>query len=533
MIKYINNKIVKITAVALTLLVLSVSCEDILDQQPISEIGPKNFWKNNTDAASGVAAIYDGMQEAYSQKYFLWGEFRSDNHVQSSQGSAAQNLSELVLQDLSDGNSQALRWGALYQMINRANQAIKNIPTITGYDKNLLAEAYALRAFAYFDVTRVWGSAPLFTEPTEGIVGVQKPRTDAITIINEVVIPDMLKAEELMAAFSNDFRFSKSSILAMQAEVYMWLQDYDKAKIALDKIVALGEHSLVKTVDAWVDLFYNNLPVAAVPDGRGKIQTGPELMLSIKYDLAEARDNDRGDFANRSGIMGLFFAGIPSYYISPVLELKWQDKFPIDSLGWVTKYPDVDPAVNRTVTYTDENGVLQDSLAPVYGDWRYFACREGGFEAFGSRELGEARVAKWNQTNYNRNFDDTDIVLYRYSGMLLLLAEAENQLGNTTRALELVNEVRAARLLPLVTTEEFGVDTEARESYILDERQLELLGEAKRWWDLRRTNKAMEVLNPILDTIEGGVQLTKERLLFPVFIDHLIENPLLEQTPGY
>lgn len=94
MIKYINNKIVKITAVALTLLVLSVSCEDILDQQPISEIGPKNFWKNNTDAASGVAAIYDGMQEAYSQKYFLWGEFRSDNHVQSSQGSAAQNLSE-------------------------------------------------------------------------------------------------------------------------------------------------------------------------------------------------------------------------------------------------------------------------------------------------------------------------------------------------------------------------------------------------------------------------------------------------------
>lgn len=142
-------------------------------------------------------------------------------------------------------------------------------------------------------------------------------------------------------------------------------------------------------------------------------------------------------------------------------------------------------------------------------------------------------MAKYNKTNYSPNFDDTDIPVYRYAGMLLLLAEAENRLGNISKALELVNKVRSARLLPLVTDTEFGSTLEAREEYILDERQLELLGEGKRWWDLRRTDKAIEILNPVLSQTQGAMLLTNDRLLFPIYIQHLIENPLLEQNKGY
>lgn len=532
MIKFINIKIVKLTVLLFSIVVLSVSCSDILNEQPISEIGPENFWNTNNDAAAGVAAIYDGMQAAYGAKYFLWGEFRSDNYVLAPAG-ATQNNTEISTQNLTDGNAGASRWNLLYAMINRANQAIKNIPTIASYDQNLLAEAHAIRAFAYFDAVRVWGRAPLFTEPTEGLADIQKSQTDGTTIMNDVVIPDMLRAEELMSTLSSEFRFSKASIWAMHAEVYMWLQDYEKAKIALDNIVELGEHSLVDNVDDWIDLFYNNEPNSAVPDGRGKIQEGPELIFSIRYDISEDRDNPGVSFANRAGIMALFFSGIPQFFINPGLEKKWQEKFPIERTAWEEKYPGIDPPLERTVEYTDANGVLQDSIALVYGDFRYYYSREGQVESFGSKDIGEARVAKWNRTNYNRNFDDTDIVVYRYAGILLLLADAENQLGNTDRALELVNEIRTARLLPTVSIAEFGATVDERENYILEERQLELLGEGKRWWDLRRTDKALEILNPGLDTIPGGTQLTEERLLFPVYFEHLIENPLLEQTPGY
>lgn len=85
----------------------------------------------------------------------------------------------------------------------------------------------------------------------------------------------------------------------------------------------------------------------------------------------------------------------------------------------------------------------------------------------------------------------------------------------------------------MVKSEEFGANVEEREVYILDEKQLELLGEAERWWDLRRTQRALETLNPILDTLPGGIPLTEQQLLFPIFDDHLIENPLLEQNAGY
>jgi len=110
-----------------------------------------------------------------------------------------------------------------------------------------------------------------------------------------------------MSTFSSEFRFSRSSILALQAEVYMWLQDFAKAKEALDKIIELGEHSLVDNVDDWIDLFYNNLPNTAVPDGRGKIQEGPELMFSIRYDISEDRDNPGDNFANRARSSRIFW----------------------------------------------------------------------------------------------------------------------------------------------------------------------------------------------------------------------------------
>ncbi len=518
--QYINKiKWFRNAALILSVLVLSVSCEDILDEQPISEISPANFWQNNSDALAGIIGVYDGMQPAYRQNHFLWGDFRSDSHRLSESGAASLDVIELVQQNITPGNQTVLRWDDLYELINRANQAIKYIPTIPNYDENLLAEAYALRAFSYFNAIRVWGAVPLNTEPTESILDLQKQRTPAATILNDVIIPDMLKAEELMAIPNSKFRFSEASILCLQAEVYMWEKEYDKAKVALDKMMALGGYSLVTSVQAWEDLFYNTPQSPDTPDGRGKIQTGPELIFSIRFDLAEVQGNPGpgNGIDNRSGVFGLYFAGIPSVNISKTLEAKWQERFPIDSIGWVTKYPNVAPAVTLPT-------------GTVYGDWRYFLSREGGYE----NNIPNARIAKWAKSNFSPAFDDTDIVIYRYAGMLLLLAEAENQINEDgVRALELVNQLRTARKLPNVTMEEFGATKEEREDYILDERQFELLGEGKRWWDLRRTDKALEVLNPILDSL-GSPPLTTDRLLFPIYFEHLVENPnLLPQNTGY
>ncbi|HAH54054.1 MAG TPA: hypothetical protein DCM02_01880 [Flavobacterium sp.] len=512
--QYRNKSKFKIAFLLLTVFGLNVSCEDILEQEPISEIGPNKFWKNNSDALAGIIGMYDGMQATYRFNYHLWGEFRSDNFKAGSSGATLDRL-ELVRQNITEGNS-TLRWDNLYVLINRANQAIKYIPTITAYDKSLLAEAHAVRAFSYFKAINVWGSVPLYTLPTESVTDIQRPRTPGATILTDVIIPDMLKAEELMITNSSNFRFSKASIYCLQAEVYMWIKDYPKAKAAIEKLIALNAYSLVTTVQAWEDLFYNTPISTTNPSFRGKIQTGPELIFSIRFDIAESAT---GAFAyNRSGVSSMFYTGIPAFYLSSSLQSKWIERFPTDQAAWEAKYPGVPPAgVSSTGTL-------------VYGDWRYFLSRDGGY----ANTSGNVQCAKYNKTAINGAFDDTDIVIYRYADMILLLAEAENQLNaDGAAALARINQIRTARKLPLATLDEFGATKEERENYILDERQFELLGEGKRWWDLRRTNKALEVLNPILETA-GLPLLTEDRLLFPIHFVHLVENPnLLPQNAGY
>lgn len=520
-----TGKYITSLGIALLLVLFSASCEDLVDESPISEIDPGNFFRNNADAQASVIGIYDAMQATFRLKHYYWGEFRGDSYVNGNAGANANNI-ELTVNNVTSGNGGVLRWDDFYDMVNRANFAIANIPNIPGFDTNLLGEAQALRAYAYFQAIRVWGGVPLFTEPTsEAGPELFRPRTDANTIINEVIIPDLLAAEENMGLVSDPYRFTLTSIWGLQADVYGFLGDDENAREALLKIVNSGEFSLVTDAEAWQDLFLNysegGPPV--------KVQTGPELIMSIGFSLDDVPGSGN---RNRAGIFNLFFAGIPSFTLSPTLENKWREKFPVDSLGWVTKYPDTDPVLTRQVVFLDENGVEQDSLAPIYGDYRFYFSREGGTN-LDERLIGEARLAKYNKINYNQIFDDSDMVLYRYAGILLYLAEVENRLDNAPRALEIINEFRTARQLPLVTEAEFGATEAERELFILDERQLELLGEAQRWWDLRRTNRAIEILNPILNDLDGGVPLTQERLLFPIFDEHLLENPELTQTPGY
>ncbi|TXD53138.1 MULTISPECIES: RagB/SusD family nutrient uptake outer membrane protein [unclassified Polaribacter] len=511
-------KQVKLTSSMLILLLVGYSCDNITEENPISEIGTSQFWLNNSDANTGVVAIYDALQPTYRSSHLQWGEFRSDN-FQAYSNSTSINNASYPLNNIFAGDG-SMRWNDIYGAIYRANSAIENIPNISGANPNLLAEALTIRAKLYFDAVRVWGAVPFITETVINIEDAARPATDPMTIMNELIIPDMIKAEGLFTVLSREFRFSLSSLYCLQAEVYMWREEFDKAKIVLDKLVNLGEYSLVTTTEGYFNLFAND------QGGLGKIQIGPELIMSIRFDLIDA---------DRSGIFNFFNGGIQQFAISEDADLKWREKFPTDSLEWVNKYPNTAPVATRTLNLVDDNGAIRDSIIPVYGDWRYFMVREGGVELGPSD--GRAMFTKWGKgISYDRSQDDTDINLYRYADMLLMLAEAENQLDNAisiARSLEIVNELRTARMLPPVNIFEFGGTKELREHFLLDERRFELFGEGKRWWDLRRTDKAIEILNPILLLKDGGVQITQDRLLFPIFNDHLIENPLLKQNLGY
>jgi len=145
----------------------------------------------------------------------------------------------------------------------------------------------------------------------------------------------------------------------------------------------------------------------------------------------------------------------------------------------------------------------------------------------------------WPQTNYPflnkyRNFNegsDNNYIFYRLADVLLLKAEALNENGDLQGAAALVNQIRTRAKLSNTTAS----TQDAMRLAIEKERRLELAFEGHRWWDLKRTGRAIEVMNSV--TGEGGVplgyNLTQNRLVWAIPQSELDKNSKLTQNPGY
>ena len=93
-------------------------------------------------------------------------------------------------------------------------------------------------------------------------------------------------------------------------------------------------------------------------------------------------------------------------------------------------------------------------------------------------------------------------------------------------ALDLVKQIRDRAGLTTATSMDFASEDDII-NYILDERQIELVGEGRRWFDLLRTKKWKEVMEPINGMNQDGNEL------FPIHYSHINENPKLTQNPYY
>lgn len=120
-----------------------------------------------------------------------------------------------------------------------------------------------------------------------------------------------------------------------------------------------------------------------------------------------------------------------------------------------------------------------------------------------------------------------NIVLVRLADIILLKAEAQNQLGLTAEALDLLNIIRDRAGLPEL--DEAGANDAYGdvEGAILHERSIELSYEGHRWFDLVRTGKAIEVMQPI-----NGLS-DEANLVWPIHEDALNRNPNLDQNSFY
>ena len=450
------------------LIILAISffsCSDLLDKEPISSFSADGFYKTTSDAQAGIYGIYDAAQSVFRTNFAYWGEGRADN-VQTAQSGEGLQL----LQNNLDESIASAYWGSLYDMINRANYAIKYIPEIfeegneTG--TQLVGEARALRALAYFYLVRIWGDVPLILEPYQSIEqDIFISRTDKQLVLAAIEEDLSYATQNCREKFGNDrdrIMFTKGAANALLTHVYMWQHKYDEAIGSSSLVLNNPLYSLVTNMDEWGKIFTNSY--------------SSESIFEVAYD------------ENETNSLRVLYA-IGSYAIFTPSE-----KFK-------SSYEEGDKRIDYVydVTLTDPKAI-----------WKFLG-----------RGLNDEDPTPSKQ----------NIVLFRLADIMLLRAEAFNKKGgeqNQLVALGLLNTIRRrAGLVEFETVAAAEAMYGDLETAILHERSIELCFEGHRWFDLVRTGKAISTMQPI-----NG--LSDERnLVWPISINSLRKNPNLVQNDYY
>lgn len=478
----------KILFVYMMLFVFSVtSCEDFLNEQPISQLSEENYWKTEQDIRTAMAGMYDGIQDIVDDNLINWGEGRSDNLVRGGTG----ETQFAFMYNGMTADMGTTDWTGLYAVILRANQVIKYVPRIEGdlteTEKNhYLAQAYAIRAYCHLLGVKVWGDVPLIQEVIEDKDA--KPARTPVSQVLDAVVADLVTARGLVNEdVANVFEVDLGGILAILTDAYMWKHAYQNVIETTDALLATGRYQLAAGEGDWKLIFTD--------PGNSR-----EAIWSLYRDIEFDPGSGIADYLGSSDHTS-------SFVMDPNVLARWEQQG--------------NQEFREGLTY-DTLIAEQEGAVPFI--WKYYPLDESTREPSESLPKGdEAEI---------RN------PMYRLADILLLRAEAFNQLDNEPEAVALLNAVRTRAGLPPFTVDNFSTKEELQMA-ILDERQFELFGEGKRWFDLRRTGLVKQVMEPVLNQRQAEAGLTvvgfgDERLqLFPVNRDVLNANPSLEQNPPY
>ncbi len=459
-----------------------LSCEEMIEITPRSQITGQVFWEEEGDFApylTGIYARYRGHID-----YMGFGEDRSEMW---SQGYNAR-FTPYWAHNITEGNT--VQWTGYYGTIGHVNLLLEKIQPFEFANpvlkSRIKAESYAMRAAMYFFLARVWGDVPLVLASVQDENEPLYPRTQVSQIFEQI----NRDIEEALALFPEDgyrnkYRWSKPAVYALLADVKMWeatvleggSADFTAAIAAIDEVENSGVTLLANYRDIFEDSRNDEIIFSFYLD-RSEYSSGQYNHALLRYDTSAAADN--------ADTLPLALAGQQGYCVSPRgLELI-EAYYPYDKRIHVTRVPEI------------FGGVVQNY-------WPY---------KFIGTQYADTRIA------------DSDIILYRLSDLLLLKAEAYAALDQPQNALLYLNMVRERAAVPEYTE----TNKALLQKEILDERGRELFHEIKRWYDLRRAH-AMGVID-VYDYIPN-LQGKTTPLYWPVHVNMLARNEKLVQTPGY
>lgn len=482
--------------IVLLIMLLGSSCKKFLTEDPKNLVAITNFYQTENDAIAAVNAIYAYLNSTSTGS--TAGVYHSTFWAMAGLASDEMYNEEVFAPDLDQiskfthgpvNASIQETWTMHYKAITIANIAIARIPAIQMDDTlrtRLVNEALFLRGLLYFDMVRMFGNIPLVLNETEPLTPVQAPAS----AVYDQVIKDLTAAEDLPDSYvpgDGRGRATKGAAKAILAKVYLTLQKWQECADKCKEIIESNQYSL------WPD-FADVFKLSS----RG----GQEAVFSV-------------GFGDGGGAISFWEVGQFNVRLLPT-ELSAEGVQ--NAQGWQVPtqnlYDTYDPQDRRrAVTFITEidnaNGTTTAIKPYIQKYWDRVAEPTGNGSA-------------------------NDYPVIRYADVLLMNAEANNELGNSTEAHTYINLVRKrARFDGTVyqngVPDLVNLSQAAFRAAVLEERRMEFVAEGQRWFDLVRT-KTLETLVPVA---KPGIIPAAKHYLYPIPQNEIDLNPNLVQNTGY
>lgn len=168
---------------------------------------------------------------------------------------------------------------------------------------------------------------------------------------------------------------------------------------------------------------------------------------------------------------------------------------------------------------------------PTKEVYNLFSDKDLRKKAYFILSTGNMATGKMVQTSDVIEDGGNNVVVLRYADVLLMLAECYANEGDLTSACKYLNFIKQRAGI-----EEFtSVSNDAVLEEIATERRKELVNEGHRWFDLIRTDKAVEVMNAYFQSTVGynGVTVTEDNLVQPIPQSQIDTDSSIKQNNNY
>jgi tetratricopeptide (TPR) repeat protein len=486
------KNIIRIAALAS---ILMMSCnEDFIEILPESSVTVEKVYKTDKDFQDAVIGVYNSLQDPYS-RFWEFADLRGDDTQQD----AERQIDRVRVDDFAmDVNDGLLRnsWRDYYDIIFRINTLlfhIQNADKSIVPNKDLyIGEARFIRALAYFDLVRIFGDVPMLTTPIsiDEAYKISREKTDII--YDEIIIKDLLQAESSLPQThkGKDMgRATKGAAKALLGKVYLTRKDFINAETKLQEVTVMG-YALLPDFNDLFNYLIN--------------EHHSEYIFDIEY-----IDGGFGLGSTFTSAFNVETQDVGSALVSEIRRI-YNIKAP-QSGGAGT------PSANLMAAFDPQDLRKDITVATgVYNENGDFVPIAGSaISAFTKKYMTSLTINNDGRANWK---------VVRYADVLLMYAEALNENGKTSEALDYLNTVRERAGLEgyLDLTQ-----VETREKIYL-ERRFELYLEGHRWFDLVRTGRAFDVMQ--------AYGMEPHMTVFPIPQSQIevVNNPsIFSQNPGY